>query len=73
MLPRLLDHRGAQGGSAAVNRLVTALVLLIVGLAALAAAGPTLTRLTSALVPLVLVLGIVAAVLRLVWSYTRKW
>jgi hypothetical protein len=56
-----------------MSKLVGALVLGIVGLATLAAAGPTLTRLTSALVPLVLVFGIVAAVLRLTWSYTRKW
>lgn len=73
MLPRPLDDRGAEGDSAAMSKLVGALVLGIVGLATLAAAGPTLTRLTSALVPLVLVFGIVAAVLRLTWSYTRKW
>jgi hypothetical protein len=56
-----------------VNRLISLVALGVVGLAALAVAGPTLTRLIAALVPLVLVGGIVAAILRLVWSYTRKW
>jgi hypothetical protein len=46
---------------------------LVIGLAALAVAGPALARLASALVPLVLVGGVVAAVLRLVWTYTRRW
>lgn len=50
-----------------MNRLVQALLLGIVGLAVLAAAGPTLTKLVGALVPLVLVLSIGAAVLRCVW------
>ncbi len=70
MLPHLVDDRGASGGPTVV-RLVTALVIGVAGLAALAAASPSLTRLISALVPLVLVVGIVVAVLRLVW--TRKW
>jgi hypothetical protein len=56
-----------------MNKIASACLLVIVGLVALAAAGPTLAHLTSALVPLVLVAGIVAAVLRLVWSYTSKW
>jgi hypothetical protein len=73
MLPGLVNDRGAPGTAAAVNKLVRAVGLVVVGLAALALAGPTLTRLTSALVPLVLVVGVVAAVLRLTWSYTRKW
>jgi hypothetical protein len=73
MPPGLLDDRGAQSDSAAMSNPVSAIVLGILGLAALVVASPTLTRLTSALVPLVLVVGIVAAVLRLAWSYTRKW
>jgi hypothetical protein len=56
-----------------VSKLVTALAVSIGGLVVLATVGPTLTRLIGALVPLVLVAGIVAAVLRLTWSYTRKW
>jgi hypothetical protein len=54
-----------------VTKFLSTLVLVIVGLAALAAVGPALAKLVTALVPLVLVLGIVAAVLRLVWWYTR--
>lgn len=45
--------------------------LIVVGLVALIAAGPTLACLADALVPLVLVVGIVVAVLRVVWFYTR--
>ena len=56
-----------------MNNLISALVVLVAGLAALAVAGPALARLAGALVPLVLVVGIVAAVLRLVWAHTRRW
>jgi hypothetical protein len=55
-----------------VNRLVEVVVLGIVGLVVLTAAGPTISRLIAALVPLVLVVGIVVAVLRLVGYYTRR-
>lgn len=44
---------------------------LVVGAIAITAATPALTKLTHALVPLVLVVGIVIAVLRAVWFYTR--
>jgi hypothetical protein len=71
MPARLRHERGAWG--AALSKLASVLVLVVVGLVALVAAGPTLTRLVTAFVPLVLVAGIVVAVLRLVWSYTRKW
>jgi hypothetical protein len=71
MLPRVGHNRGAPG--AAVSNVASALVLVVMGLAALAVASPVLTRLTAALVPFVLVVGIVVAVLRLTWSYTRKW
>ncbi len=53
-----------------MNRLIQAALILLVGLVALAAAGPTLTRLASALVPLVLVVGVVAALLRWVFWMT---
>jgi hypothetical protein len=49
------------------------MALLAVGLVALVAAGPTLVSLAEALVPLVLVVGVVVAVLRVVWFYTRRW
>jgi hypothetical protein len=54
-----------------VTKFLSTLLLVIVGLAALTAVGPALAKLVTALVSLVLVLGIVVAVLRLVWWYTR--
>lgn len=54
-----------------MNKLIQGILLILVGLVVLAAASPTLTRLIGALVPLVMVVGIVVAVLRLVWFYTR--
>jgi hypothetical protein len=50
---------------------LSTVLLVVVGLVALSAAGPTLARLIAALVPLVLAVGIVVAVLRVVWFYTR--
>lgn len=43
----------------------------VVGLVVLVAAGPTVVAVLHALVPLVLVLGIIAALGRAVWFYTR--
>ena len=54
-----------------MSKLVHVLTLGIVALVVLTAAAPTIARLITALVPLVLVVGIVAAVLRLVHYYTR--
>jgi hypothetical protein len=54
-----------------VTKIVPTLLVVVVGLAALSAVGPTLVRVIGALVPLVLVAGVVIAVLRLVWFYTR--
>jgi hypothetical protein len=56
----------------AVNKFVETVLIVIVGLAALIAAGPTITRLVQALVPLVLVVGVVVAVLQLVRYFTRS-
>lgn len=53
-----------------MNRFV---VLVILGLLALVTAGPTLVCLAQALVPLALVVGVVVAVLRLVWFHTGGW
>jgi hypothetical protein len=55
-----------------VTKVVQSLALAVVGLVAIAAVGPALARLISAMVPLVLVVGGVAAVLRTVWFYTRR-
>jgi hypothetical protein len=52
----------------------TQMVLLAVAtLWLLIAVTPALTRLAGALVPLVLVVGIVVAVLRVVWTATQRW
>jgi hypothetical protein len=54
-----------------MNRVTSLAIWLVVALVVAAAAGPTLLRLAGALMPLVLVVGIVVAVLRMVWFYTR--
>jgi hypothetical protein len=56
-----------------VNKTVWTLLLVVVGLWLLYVATPALTRLAGALVPLVLVVGIVVAALRIVWAATRRW
>jgi hypothetical protein len=54
-----------------VSKLIQVLVLVIVGLVVVVAAGPTITKLAGVLVPLVLVVGVVVALLKCVWFYTR--
>jgi hypothetical protein len=54
-----------------MSKPIFTLILVVTGLIALIAAGPTITKLVGALIPLVLVVGIVGAVLRCVWFYTR--
>jgi hypothetical protein len=49
------------------------LLVLIIALAVMVSAGPTLVALAQAAVPLVIVGGIVAAVLRLIFFHTRRW
>jgi hypothetical protein len=56
-----------------MNRLVAALALGIVGLTILAAIGPTLTKVISALVWLIVAIGLVACLVRVVWTATRRW
>jgi hypothetical protein len=56
-----------------MNKTVWTLLLVVLLLWLLIAATPALTRLAGALVPLVLVVGIVVAVLRVVWAATRRW
>lgn len=56
-----------------MNGLVRAIALAVVGLVVLSAASPALARLFGAAVPLVLVVGVVVAVLRMVWAATRRW
>ena len=54
-----------------MTRLVQLTLLAIVGLVVLTAAAPTITEVIKAVVPLVVAIGIVAALLRCVWFYTR--
>jgi hypothetical protein len=54
------------------GRLVNGLVLSIAGLVVLRAAAPAISQVLDALVPLVLVAGILAALLKLVNYYTRR-
>lgn len=54
-----------------MSKLLPTVALVVFGVAVLAMVEPALARLVHALVPLVLVAGIVAAVLRLVWWHTR--
>jgi hypothetical protein len=56
-----------------VNKTIWTLLLVVASLWLLVAATPAITRLTGALVPLVIVVGIVAAVCRVVWAATRRW
>lgn len=49
------------------------LFAVVVFLLALAAAEPTITALSSALLPLVVVVTVGAVVIRLVFFHTRRW
>jgi hypothetical protein len=49
-----------------VNRLILVTVAVIV-----AAVAPALACLLTASIPLILIVGVVAAVLRVIWFYTR--
>jgi hypothetical protein len=60
-------------GHSPLNRPLLYLVIGIVTLSILVSAGPTLVALANALVPLVIVLGVLAIALRLVFFHTRKW
>ncbi len=55
-----------------MSELTQTALTVILGLAVLIAAGPALTRLVQAIVPLVLVVGIVVAVLQVVRYLTRS-
>jgi hypothetical protein len=56
-----------------VNKTIWTLLLVVAALWVLIEATPAIARLTGALIPLVLVIGIVVAVLRVVWAATRRW
>ena len=54
-----------------MSKLIQALLLGLVIVGLVVSAGPTITQIIKAIVPLVVALGIVTAVLRIVWWYTR--
>jgi protein-S-isoprenylcysteine O-methyltransferase Ste14 len=51
----------------------TVIVTVAAALMVVAALSPQLIALSDALVPLIVVIGVVALVLRLVWSHTNRW
>jgi len=61
------------GNKSPMNSPVVYLIVAIVALNILVAAGPTLISLVNAAVPLVIVAGVVVGVLRLVFFHTRNW
>jgi threonine/homoserine efflux transporter RhtA len=60
------NGHGGSGMNHTLRVLIAAMVVLLV-------AGPALVQVLEALVPLVLVGGVVAAGLRLLWFYTSRW
>ena len=56
-----------------MSKPVVYLIVAIVALSVLVSAGPTLVALAHAAVPLVIVGGVVAVAVRLVFFHTRKW
>ena len=56
-----------------VTKLVSSIGIATLGLVALGATAPGIAAIFRALVPLILVVAVAAAVLRLVWFYTRRW
>jgi hypothetical protein len=56
-----------------MTKFVSTLAIVILGLVALGAVGPRIAQILGALVPVILVAAIAAAVLRVVWFYTRRW
>ena len=57
-----------------MNKLITFMMIALLGLVVLVTAGPTLVKLAGAITPLVLVVGIVVASLKVIWYLTRnRW
>lgn len=54
-------------------RAVAWLVVALITLNVLTAAGPTIVRLAHALAPLVVAVGLIAALLRIVWHVTSRY
>lgn len=56
-----------------MTKLVTTIVTTIFVLLALAAIAPSIAVLFNSLVPVILVTAVAAALLRVIWFYTRRW
>ena len=56
-----------------MNKLLSTVGLIVIGLVVLTAATLALTRLLHALPPVILVAGIILGALRVVWAATRRW
>ena len=56
-----------------MTKFVTAVMVIVLGFVAVGAVGHSIAGIFNALVPLVLVVGVVAAALRIVWWRTRGW
>lgn len=56
-----------------VNRLLSLLTLLLVGLVALVAAGPTIAESVHALVLLIIVAALAVGFVRAVFFFTNRW
>jgi hypothetical protein len=54
-----------------MTKLLQAVGLVVVGLVTIAVASPVFTNLIHALIPLVITVGVVIALLRAAWFYTR--
>jgi hypothetical protein len=55
-----------------LNRLVDVLVLVVLGATVLCAVTPVLVRLMNALVPAVVVIGLVVVIVRALWYWTGR-
>jgi hypothetical protein len=63
-----MSHGDSEG-----NGMNHTLRTVILGVLVLATVGPAVIDVVNALVPLVLVVGVVAAALRMLWFYTGRW
>ncbi len=54
-----------------MTKFITTVTIVVLGLAALGVVGPRIAVILNALVPVILVTAVVAAVLRVLWFYTR--
>lgn len=56
-----------------MTKLISTIVLVILGLVAIGTVGPSIATVIKAAAVLVLVVGVVAGALRIVWWRTRGW